>query len=363
MAMILPLRKRQFQFHPHDHVKNMISQFDANRVKPHIVAMHRRHYLTLCSLVVFTGCASIITELPEPQADALEAELTSQAVSAVMQQQVHLKRLSNVAGPVMTANAELCPKTRPYYGLSTHSNRSYPKQIRPVIQAELGISYLHVVFNVVPDGPAAEAGIMTGDLILDKNSQTVSAQDLRKWPIADHGRQDITIMRRSEKIDVTIETRPACDYKLGIRNSGVVNAIANGHSITVTTGMMDFTNDAELASIIGHELAHNTLGHIRKITANYILSLGGTRYTRPFESEADYVGLYYAARAGYDVKNVEDLWRRIGVHNPRSVGHAKTHPTTPDRYLRLKATYDEIQTKQAAGEPLIPNFKDKARAP
>jgi len=102
------------------------------------------------------------------------------------------------------------------------------------------------------------------------------------------------------------------------------------------------------------------MGHIRKIVSNIILSLGGTRYTRPFESEADYVGLYYMARAGYSLEKVEEVWRRLALTNPKSVARAKTHPTYPNRYLRIAATRDEIETKKAKGEILLPNFKTGA---
>ena len=98
------------------------------------------------------------------------------------------------------------------------------------------------------------------------------------------------------------------------------------------------------------------MGHIRKIISNLVLTGFNTKYTRPFESEADYVGMYYLNRAGYSDDNVEDFWRRLSTINPKSITHAKTHPTLPDRYLRIAATREEIRQKKASGEDLIPNF-------
>ena len=120
---------------------------------------------------------------------------------------------------------------------------------------------------------------------------------------------------------------------------------------------MDFAqSDDELALIVGHELAHNTMGHIRKSITNYIISFGGTRYIRPFESEADYVGLYYLIRAGYSPRGVEDFWQRLATVAPKGINRAKTHPTFPDRFLRIRAAQDEMLEKQKTGAPLIPNF-------
>jgi len=121
---------------------------------------------------------------------------------------------------------------------------------------------------------------------------------------------------------------------------------------------MEFANrDEELALVVGHELAHNTMGHIRKSIQNYILLSGfATRYTRPFESEADYVGLYYMARAEYSMDGVEKFWRRLGVKNPKSIVRAKTHPITPGRLLSIRAAAEEIQSKKQEGTDLIPNY-------
>ena len=61
-------------------------------------------------------------------------------------------------------------------------------------------------------------------------------------------------------------------------------------------------------------------------------------------------------RAGYSPDNVEDFWRRLGTVSHKSINRAKTHPTSPDRYLRIKAARKEIREKQKAGAALLPNF-------
>ena len=316
-----------------------------------------RHAIFFLSPFGLLSCASLSTDLPDIADLNLTEERLAQVNAAVPNQHKYLERLSRIAKPILTENAEICPRVRPYYGLTTHSSNSYSKHIREDVAQVFSLTEEPRVLNVIPDSPASAAGLQKGDFILGPDDEPLSARALRKQDVAENGQKTVKIKRGYESFDITFETIPACDYALKLRTSDAINAYATGRSIIVTTGMMDFTTqDEELAAIIGHELAHNTLAHIRKITANYILSLGGTRYTRPFESEADYVGLYYAARAGYDMKEVEDIWRRLGTRHPRNIGRAKTHPSTADRFLRLKAAYDEIEAKRAAGQPLIPNF-------
>jgi len=317
--------------------------------------------LTLSASALFlTSCATVSTTLPEPEPELLKSEARLQVKNAIALRHAHFKRLARVAKPILTENAELCPRINPYYGVLTHSAESYSKHIREDAAAELSLTDEPVVLHVVPDSPAAEAGIESGDIILGENGEPISADALRKLEIAENGQTTLNLRRSGSDIAVNVKTVPGCDYAVGLRSSDVVNAFATGRSITVTTGMMDFTKtDEELAAILGHELAHNTMGHIRKIITNTVLSGFATRYTRPFESEADYVGLYYAARAGYDIENVENIWRRIGERHPRGIGRSKSHPATPDRFLRLKAAKREIDAKREAKVPLYPNFKGK----
>ncbi len=321
----------------------------------------RRLTIPIAAALSLISCTSLSTVLPQPNAALLESETQFQVRNALMRRQTHMERLARVAKPILTENAELCPRITAYYGIITHSAQSYSKHIREQAAAELGLTNEPVVLYVVPNSPAAEAGVQKGDVLLNDNAQAIAAAALRSLKPENNGQSILKLRRDGNTVKAKVQTRPACNYPLGLRSSDAVNAYATGRSMTVTTGMMDFTKtDEELAAIIGHELAHNTMGHIRKIITNTVLSGFATRYTRPFESEADYVGLYYAARAGYDIENVEDIWRRIGERHPRGIGRAKTHPATPDRFLRLKAAKQEIDSKRAADQPLYPNFKGKS---
>ena len=317
----------------------------------------KRAYL-LC--LTLTACASIQTQLPDVPLASLSDERLYQETSALKNVDQLAQRLMRVSGPIMSANTELCPKTRLDIGVTTHSLESYSKAIRPAAARELGAMEDTSILNVRPGSAADKAGLRRGDILLGITHKPLSARGKQLQNILEDPDPMLRIKRGETEFTVSIEPEEICNYPIKLSSSSTINAYANGRSITMTAGMMNFVkDDNELASIIGHELAHNTMGHIRKIVTNLVISLGGTRYTRLFESEADYVGIYYMARAGYDPQGVEDLWRRLALTNPKSVVRAKTHPIYPDRYLRIAATRDEINTKKSSGLTLLPNFKPK----
>ncbi len=309
--------------------------------------------LALC----LAGCASIATQLPNVSPAQIESETVLQEKLAFKEKAALIQKLHTLARPILLANSELCPKTRQDIGVVTHRLRDYAKPLREAAARELGAGNEHSILYVVEGSPAQKAGLRRGDYIISTVGKAVGPSNkLIQSQIEETG--TIRIRRDSQLQSVNIAPASICDYDVKLKQTPTINAYANGRSIVMTSGMMNFAaKDEEIAYILGHELAHNAMGHIRKTVSNYILSLGATRYTRPFESEADYVGLYYMARAGYSPDNVEDIWRRLAVTNPKSVARAKTHPTYPDRYLAIDAARAEIKAKQASGAPLIPNFK------
>ena len=325
---------------------------DARRVDLHHAPMR-----VLLAALLLGGCASVSTQLPEISAPELTAEQSQQEVLAFKEMDRLQQRLMRVALPVMKANTELCPKTRQDIGVVMHSIESYSKGLRPAAQRELGAKEEPSVRLVVSGSAAQAAGIRAGDQFLDARGKVISPQSKDMQAQLEQG-SNIRLRRNGEDLSLNVKSETVCGYNIRLSQTSTINAYADGKNITMTAGMMNFVrNDDELALIVGHELGHNTMGHIRKIVGNIIFSLGGTRYTRPFESESDYVGMYYISRAGYSLEGVEDFWRRLAVTNPKYIARDKTHPRYPNRYLSIAATRDEIKAKKMAGTPLIPNFK------
>ena len=65
--------------------------------------------------------------------------------------------------------------------------------------------------------------------------------------------------------------------KLKMMESDALNAFATGmsqkqYSITVTTGLLDRLNDAEVESVLGHELTHIRNGDVRMMVIAVIIA-------------------------------------------------------------------------------------------
>lgn len=288
------------------------------------------------------GCLSLGTVLPEVSPEKQKAEEAVQ-VAAAYQKYVTLNdRLQRVGQRVLISNESLCDRHMIYIGAQTATVKSFPKALRDYAKSQGFDDTPRVLYTARKD-------IARGGHVTDAKGEPIKIYDKDFYG-------DIYI----DGQPVKTHALTACQYPIKLTYSPAINAYATGRSIRVTTGMMEFAGDDELAVIIGHELAHNTEGHITKIITSRIAGLGTGRFSRVYESEADYVGLYYAQRAGFDISKAPGIWRRIGLMSVRSMGEGKSHPTTPERYVRLAAGIAEIDRKRAEGQPLLPDRK-KAR--
>ncbi|MFO0389813.1 MAG: M48 family metallopeptidase [Alphaproteobacteria bacterium] len=181
-----------------------------------------------------------------------------------------------------------------------------------------------------------------------------------------------------------------CYYHFRIKQEDdVINAYADGENIVVNTAMLKFLqSDDELAAILGHEFAHNLMGHVDAGMKNTMAGafvgllldaaaasqgintqggftqsgadMGRLTYSVEFEEEADYVGLYVASRAGYDVNKMPMVWRRMSIENPDAIYNARTHPSNAARFVALQKTIDEINYKRKHKVAMLPDIKTQA---
>lgn len=172
----------------------------------------------------------------------------------------------------------------------------------------------------------------------------------------------------------------------GRKRRSNINAYADGENVVITPAMMRFVrSDEELALVLAHEYAHNAMGHVSSKQVNAIAGallgaavdalaasqgyggngdfmragaqIGAGSYSVAFEQEADYVGLYIAARSGYNVKKAIHFWRRFSVREPELIDVSTTHPTNPERFIALQKVIYEIDYKRKHHIPLVPDLK------
>jgi predicted Zn-dependent protease len=162
-------------------------------------------------------------------------------------------------------------------------------------------------------------------------------------------------------------------FTIKVIDSDVVNAMAlPGGFFYVNSGLiLAADEEAEMAGVMAHEIAHVAACHYgREMTRANLLQMasipfifmGGAigyagyeaaglgipltffKFSRGFEAEADYLGVEYMYRAGYDPSAFVSFFEKIQAMEKKKPGTLSkafdTHPQTPDR---IEKTQDEIR--------------------
>ena len=155
--------------------------------------------------------------------------------------------------------------------------------------------------------------------------------------------------------------RPNLPWSFQVVNDPVVNAFAlPGGSIFLTRGILThFTSEAELVSVLGHEIGHVTAKHsVRQISRAQLATLGlgvgmiltpnldvlhqvaGSglqvlflKFGRGDESQSDELGFTYMVNAGYDPREATDIFETLGrlSGGGRLPEWQSTHPSPENR--------------------------------
>lgn len=170
---------------------------------------------------------------------------------------------------------------------------------------------------------------------------------------------------------------PDLPYEVHLAEAPTVNAwAAPGGKVMVYSGLWDpkkglvhQESDDEIAAVLAHEISHVTARHVTEsLTKNMTVMLAGQvatsaisagtsaqggnlfgqffsagyniyapSYSRKNESEADRIGLFYMAKAGYDPRAAVELWRRAAQKKGDATSIFASHPSSGQRAKDLEA--------------------------
>ncbi len=203
----------------------------------------------------------------------------------------------------------------------------------------------------------------------------------QETPISKDAKVNALVTKVGQRI-AAVANLPDAQWEFVVFESKEANAFClPGGKVGVYTGILPITKDeAGLATVIGHEVAHAVARHggERISHAMGIQMIGqvvgsasakskyaaliqtayglGTQvgvslpHSRSQESEADHIGLIYMARAGYDPEAAVAFWQRFGEYNNASGGSEtpwflRTHPMDEARVKQLQEWLPEAKTQ------------------
>ncbi len=208
--------------------------------------------------------------------------------------------------------------------------------------------------------PAEEAQSGAAAFLQIKGKEKVTAEPAVNARINRIGRRIAAVVGRD---------LPNANWEFVVFDSPQLNAFAlPGGKVGFYTGLINLAgSDDEIAAVMGHEIAHVTSRHGAERQSQAMLvglggallnagtqenknrdsfllaygagtTLGTLAYSREHETEADVIGLRFAARAGYDPRAAISFWQKMAAKNSGG-GQPKwlsTHPPSGERIARLQ---------------------------
>ena len=278
-------------------------------------------------------------------------------VRALLQQDT---AVATIGYRLATANVDLCVEHMVESGMLIETLAQYGADYRAAAADVLKLTDRPTVALVVPGSPADRAGIRPGDALIGADgvafTRTPPESAAGKFAAVDvamtaldaalaDGKAVLTVERGGRTLAIALVGTPACKARFQLIPGDNPDATANGTWVQLSTSMAAFaTTPDDLAAILGHELAHNALGH----------RLSRAKIQREQELQADRLMPYLMARAGFDPKSAVILWQRFKRRRLGGLIPSSTHPGWGERVRVVAAEVVLIDGLRARGEPILP---------
>lgn len=307
-----------------------------------MLRQNKINLITLCTLGLM-ACTEAAAD-PEmagasPNAPASTASTGAldpyaEFTAVLAQHQAMSARVARISRRLRVANAPLCTQTRDDIGLSTHELSDYPQTLRPLALHFMALKEEgRFIRSVVPGSPADQARLRAGEEVISG------------WPV--QSGKTLVIDDGYRVAPLTVAPDRACVAPAFVINSDRLNASTDGREIELSTALVQQVgDDAALALIIAHEMAHILRGY----------NADASRWTAELQADAD--ALTLMRNAGYDIAATVATWE-MGVEAHReSQAMSTTHP--PLR-IRLQNLETALATLSAGPDGFRPLPDEKAR--
>ncbi|KAJ1966181.1 metalloendopeptidase, partial [Dipsacomyces acuminosporus] len=188
---------------------------------------------------------------------------------------------------------------------------------------------------------------------------------------------DVYVRRVAERLIRATEITDV-DWEIHVINSPERNAfVLPGGKVFVFTGILPITaNEDGLATVLGHEIAHQFARHSAEklsqanlLSVLYLLAsffvdpsmlqlsramanvLSVLPNSRACESEADHLGLLFMSMACYDPQEAVGLWQRMkNAEKGAPLQFLNTHPSTESRIDNIRSWIPEAEMKRESAD-------------
>lgn len=281
-------------------------------------------------------------------------------------------RVASIGHRLAVRNAALCVDRQSQTGLVLHSLRQYLPKQRAGVRAAFGFTRDVAVEAVVPDSPAARAGVVADDQIVavagtevpgalptDSAPGSTEARDAVYARIATSAPTaplPLTIERAGQRRTLALPPEPGCRVRFEI--TGDDESGADSSLVQIGAPFLDRFDDAGLAVVIAHELAHVVLRTEARLTdarASFgaFAELGRSgRLHRQAEVEADRLSVYILYNAGVDPLVAGQFWRGPGRKLDAGLFRSRIYPDWRARAAALDAEAAKIPA--GAPRPVVP---------